>query len=89
MQLPIRGIQIALIVAFFADFIASSVQFAPVLTGDNSAAYEGAFRDYAARYVKELAYAAFFLGEAVLIELLYRIWLTLNANRASRAEADA
>ena len=78
-HLPIRGIQILLIAAFFADVVASAMQFFPILTDEHALSLmAGTMSDYSARFLKDLAYATFYLGEAALIELLVRIWNSHN-----------
>lgn len=80
MRLPIRGIQIVLIGAFFVALLS---EFMSLSAAFEQAAYFGYERSewlsFWARFLKETAYATFFLGEAALIEILYRIWLTLKA----------
>ncbi len=77
MRMPIRGIQVILIGAFFLHLIGWSFDLANYYADEHLRLISGR-TSLAFWSVKlpDLAYAAIYLGEAALIELLMRIWFS-------------
>ncbi|MEO1242148.1 MAG: hypothetical protein AAFX54_09575 [Pseudomonadota bacterium] len=76
MRLPIRGIQVLLIGAFFAHLIGWMFSTVATLRDASVLQYTESFNlSFWGRQLYDLAYPVFYLGEAAIIELLMRIWM--------------
>lgn len=83
MNVPIRGIQVALLVAFAISIIAVALDVLDYLDLTAMAGYQReASRQFWSLVLRETAYSFFYLGEVAIVELLYRIW---NGARSSGA----
>jgi hypothetical protein len=76
MRMPIRGIQVLLVAAFFAHIIGWSFDLPQYFSNARILEYDGDIRlSFWAAKLQDLAYGVFYLGEAVIIEVLMRIWV--------------
>ncbi|MEL6507482.1 MAG: hypothetical protein AAFR29_07590, partial [Pseudomonadota bacterium] len=81
MNIPIRGIQIALLIAFFADLLGSAIQLFDILEQSKGLEYDQTMkRSIIVNIVKDAAYSAYYLADLAVIEILYRIWIERRSN---------
>ncbi|VAW04398.1 hypothetical protein MNBD_ALPHA05-1825 [hydrothermal vent metagenome] len=75
-RLPIRGIIVVLIGAFFIHVFSWMLDVSQFLNDQNYLLYDGELKiSFWSKSLSDLAYGTFYLGEAVIIELLYRLWI--------------
>ena len=83
MNIPIRGIQVALLVAFAISIVAVALDILDYLDLTAMAGYQReASRQFWSLFLRETAYCFFYLGEVAIVELLYRIWIAARSSDA-------
>ena len=88
MNIPVRGIQIALLIASFVHFLGWAMELSSLVNDKvtRQIVFEDGGEGVIARLCYEFAYMFFYLGEVAIIELLHRIWISFQTRSGTKTQ---